>query len=93
MNSDSSQRSRSTLGTVRDVALNEGLVSGFYRGLAPNVLGNSVSWALYFLWYGSLKNGLQTLHGSHTELSSYDYFLASGTAGNDRYMSSWAEPY
>lgn len=27
-----------------------GVVRSFYRGLMPNMIGNSVSWALYFMW-------------------------------------------
>jgi len=33
-------------GIVRD----EGSYAALYRGLTPNMLGNSISWALYFLW-------------------------------------------
>ena len=71
----------SSLRITRDIARNEGLLTGFYRGLTPNIIGNSVSWALYFLWYGRLKDGLQYLHGEHHPLLSYDYFLGSATAG------------
>ncbi|KAL8829701.1 MAG: hypothetical protein Q9191_001854 [Dirinaria sp. TL-2023a] len=71
----------SSLRITRDIARNEGLLTGFYRGLTPNIIGNSVSWSLYFLWYGRLKDGLQYLHGDHHPLLSYDYFLGSATAG------------
>ena len=58
----------------------------FYRGLMPNMIGNSVSWALYFMFYGSLKDTLRStrahnLSTGSRELSSGDYFLASGLAG------------
>ena len=53
----------------------------FYRGLVPNLVGNSVSWALYFLWYDKVKNGLSAYHGAENDLSYYDYFVASGAAG------------
>lgn len=43
-----------------------------------NLVGNGVSWALYFAFYGRLKTSLEAHHGS---LSFYDYFLASGAAG------------
>ncbi|KAI5283883.1 hypothetical protein KEM52_003185 [Ascosphaera acerosa] len=41
---------------ARDIWRNEGrgrrhALAGLYRGLTPNLLGNSVSWGLYFLWY------------------------------------------
>ena len=34
----------------RDILRNEGLWTGAYRGLTPNLVGNSVSWGLYFMW-------------------------------------------
>ncbi|KAI4229305.1 MAG: hypothetical protein L6R36_000957 [Xanthoria steineri] len=43
--------------------------------------GNSISWALYFLWYNRLKAGLQAYYGSGNGLSYYDFLLASGVAG------------
>lgn len=69
---------------IRGIAQNDGLLHGFYRGLTPNVVGNSVSWALYFVLYDRLKSGIHAYEGLNTSLSYYDYFLASGTAG-ERY--------
>jgi len=40
-----------SLRVVKDIAKNEGSYGALYRGLMPNMIGNSVSWALYFLWY------------------------------------------
>ncbi|MCJ1469399.1 hypothetical protein MMC07_008032 [Pseudocyphellaria aurata] len=60
---------------------NEGAVSALYRGLTPNLVGNSVSWALYFACYEKLKHGLQSIRGRDARLSYYDFFLASGAAG------------
>ncbi|KAF2238601.1 mitochondrial carrier [Viridothelium virens] len=45
------------------------------------MIGNSVSWALYFLWYGNLKEMLVSLRGENAQLSSSDYFIASGVSG------------
>jgi len=72
--------SRETKGKTTAVA------RAFYRGLMPNMIGNSVSWALYFMFYGSLKDTLRStrahnLSTGSRELSSGDYFLASGLAG------------
>lgn len=61
----------------------------FYRGLMPNMIGNSVSWALYFMWYGKIKDLIRNTrirthheHGpNNTALNSSDYFLASGISG------------
>lgn len=59
-----------------------GVVKSFYRGLMPNMIGNSVSWALYFMWYGNIKDLVRSARGgSSRRLRSSDYFLASGIAG------------
>jgi solute carrier family 25 (mitochondrial folate transporter), member 32 len=36
---------------LRHIVRDEGNYKALYRGLMPNMVGNSVSWALYFLWY------------------------------------------
>ena len=66
-----------------------GVVHNFYRGLMPNMIGNSVSWALYFLFYGNIKDLIRSARArtnpstklGKQELSSSDYFLASGASG------------
>ncbi|EGC48294.1 mitochondrial FAD carrier protein FLX1 [Histoplasma capsulatum var. duboisii H88] len=80
----STSRIGSSLCIARSIVQNEGgIVTGFYRGLTPNIVGNSVSWGLYFLWYSNIKDTLHVLHGSRKEegLGSLDYFAASGAAG------------
>jgi len=71
-------------------ARNEGLgrktgvanvVQSFYRGLMPNMVGNSVSWALYFMWYSNIKDLVRKARGSDNQLRSSDYFIASGVSG------------
>ncbi|KAJ5715036.1 mitochondrial carrier [Penicillium malachiteum] len=71
----------SSLRIMNHIARNEGGLVAFYRGLAPNLVGNSTSWALYFLFYGSFKNALGSYKGGPRGLTASDYFLASGTAG------------
>lgn len=66
---------------VREIARNEGYVNGFYRGLSPNIIGNSVSWALYFMWYGNIKDFIQATRGADSRLRASDYFIASGASG------------
>lgn len=67
---------------IRDISAHEGGLRAFYRGLAPNLIGNSTSWALYFLCYGSLKDAIRIYRGQEAwMLTSSDYFLASGAAG------------
>lgn len=57
----------------------------FYRGLMPNMIGNSVSWALYFMWYSNMKDLIRATKANadlaSQQLTSSDYFLASGIAG------------
>jgi solute carrier family 25 folate transporter 32 len=45
------------------------------------MVGNSVSWALYFLWYANIKAVLARRHGEGGALTSLDYFAASAFAG------------
>ena len=78
---NATSRLGSSLQIVRDISRHEGGFAAFYRGLAPNLVGNSTSWALYFLFYGSLKDGMGIYRGNSWALTSFDYFLASGTAG------------
>lgn len=69
---------RTARGLIRS---KEGALTAFYRGLSPNLLGNSVSWAIYFVSYDKLKSGIQAYHGQSYRLSYYDFFLSSGAAG------------
>lgn len=74
---------------MQNIARNEGGLRAFYRGLGPNIVGNSISWALYFVWYDRIKHeiqeyrrpGIGTGTGTETGLSYYDFFIASGAAG------------
>lgn len=59
----------------------EGMVKGLYRGLTPNLVGNSASWALYFAWYDQIKYNLSAGRAPEARLSHLDYFTASGVAG------------
>ncbi|PYH98917.1 mitochondrial carrier [Aspergillus ellipticus CBS 707.79] len=76
----SSSRVGGSVSVVRRIFQNEGGLPAFYRGLAPNIIGNSTSWALYFLCYGNIKTAMRTWSDDRT-LTSVDYFLASGSAG------------
>jgi len=77
-----SSRIGGSLRVVREIYQNEGGIIAFYRGLTPNVIGNSTSWGLYFLFYSNIKD---IMHGfrdpGRAHLTSSDYFIASGTAG------------
>ncbi|KAL4782751.1 mitochondrial carrier domain-containing protein [Aspergillus varians] len=84
-----SPRVGGSLRVIREIFHNEGGLAAFYRGLAPNIIGNSSSWALYFLFYGNAKDAIGNWRlcgnpndGQQRELlTSSDYFIASGSAG------------
>lgn len=71
----------SSFNILRGIIRDEGSYAALYRGLMPNLVGNSVSWALYFLFYGQAKDIFQTYRGAGVQLRSSDYFLASGSSG------------
>ncbi|KAF2128655.1 solute carrier family 25 protein [Dothidotthia symphoricarpi CBS 119687] len=66
---------------LRNVVRDEGGVGALYRGLWPNLLGNSLGWGLYFLFYGNLKELLQRQRSEGELLGSADFFSASIAAG------------
>ncbi|KAL4989052.1 mitochondrial carrier domain-containing protein [Aspergillus falconensis] len=87
---NSSSRVGVSLRVIREIFHNEGGLVAFYRGLTPNLIGNSSSWALYFLFYGNVKNMLGSWRSRCNPdggqqrrelLISSDYFIASGSAG------------
>ncbi|KKK22042.1 mitochondrial folate carrier protein [Aspergillus rambellii] len=80
--SPSSSRVGGSLRVIRQIFHNEGGLAAFYRGLTPNIIGNSSSWALYFLCYSNIKDAIRDLRGHPDHhLTSSDYFIASGSAG------------
>lgn len=66
---------------ARHIFLDEGRIRGFYRGLTPNIVGNSLSWSFYFVAYGQMKNAIRTLHPETPQLSAKGYLGASAAAG------------
>ncbi|KAL4914281.1 mitochondrial carrier domain-containing protein [Aspergillus aurantiobrunneus] len=85
-----SSRVGGSLRITREIFRNEGGLAAFYRGLTPNIIGNSSSWALYFLFYGNTKDLVRNWrlcgnpNGGQQQrelLTSSDYFIASGSAG------------
>lgn len=82
MDRQSSSRIGNSLRVISWIYQNEGGIPAFYRGLSPNIIGNSTSWAFYFLSYGKVKQVMQTLRDNEQDVLGYsDYFIASGTAG------------
>ena len=75
----------SSRAVFRDILRNEGptRLAALYRGLTPNLVGNSAGWALYFLWYRQAQDLIRGYRGyTPTQpLTSVDYLAASGAAG------------
>lgn len=75
----------SSLKVLRGLLHNEGptRLASLYRGLTPNLIGNSAGWALYFLWYRQAQDLIRSYRGydASTQLSSIDYLSASAASG------------
>lgn len=84
LNTQTKPRSGDSLRIIRHVVRDEGGLGALYRGLWPNMLGNSLGWALYFLFYGRAKEVLQRRRGHGEHLSSAEFFSASIVAGTCR---------
>ncbi|EPQ27244.1 uncharacterized protein PFL1_05167 [Pseudozyma flocculosa PF-1] len=75
------------ISALNDIVRTDGW-KGLYRGLSPNVVGNSASWGLYFLWYtmikdymaGDLPTGLDS-DGQKQQLSAGQHLLAASESG------------
>ncbi|KAJ1919906.1 hypothetical protein H4219_001686 [Mycoemilia scoparia] len=78
--------------TGRAIRATKGIIAkdgwkGLYRGLSPNLAGNTASWGLYFAWYGWIKDRMAKDHelavgkaGSST-LSPAQHLFAGAVAG------------
>jgi solute carrier family 25 (mitochondrial folate transporter), member 32 len=58
-------------------------LAALYRGLTPNLVGNSAGWALYFLWYRQFQDLIRKHrnYAAEAPLTSADYLLASAGSG------------
>jgi solute carrier family 25 folate transporter 32 len=77
---------------LRDIVRRDGY-AGLYRGISPNVVGNSASWGFYFLWYTMIKeymaspsaedvaNGTASKNGKGKKLSASQHLLAASESG------------
>lgn len=75
----------SSRAVFRDILRNEGptRLAALYRGLTPNLIGNSAGWGLYFLWYKEAQDVIRSYRGytSNQALTSVDYFAAASASG------------
>lgn len=81
LNTTSRSRPGDSFRILRNVIQDEGGVRALYRGLWPNLLGNSLGWGLYFLFYGNLKELFQSRRQKGEHLGSAEFFSASIIAG------------
>lgn len=81
LNTASRSRAGDSFRILRNVVRDEGGIAALYRGLWPNLLGNSLGWGLYFLFYGNLKDLLQRRKPAGEHLGSAEFFGASIVAG------------
>ncbi|KAH7386653.1 copper amine oxidase [Phaeosphaeria sp. MPI-PUGE-AT-0046c] len=81
LNTQSRSRPGDSYRILRNVIKDEGGVKALYRGLWPNLLGNSLGWGLYFLFYGNLKELFQSRRQKGEHLGSAEFFSASIIAG------------
>lgn len=69
----------------RDILRNEGptRIAALYRGLTPNLVGNSAGWGLYFLWYSQAQDLIRNVRSYEPgrQLTSFDYLCASSLSG------------
>lgn len=81
LNTTSRSRPGDSFRILRNVIRDEGGASALYRGLWPNLLGNSLGWGLYFLFYGNLKDLFQRRRQKGEHIGSAEFFSASIIAG------------
>ncbi|PWN19233.1 mitochondrial carrier, partial [Microstroma glucosiphilum] len=72
-------------GALREIVKRDGF-AGLYRGLSPNVVGNSASWGLYFLWYTMIKEHMSLSSSAdgtdrNRKLSATQHLLAASESG------------
>jgi len=68
-----------TFRTVVDIIKNEGY-KGLYQGLSPNLIGNTVSWGIYFSVYAWKKDQLNKKNNGK-RLTKIQHMIASSQAG------------
>ena len=78
------QRFGSSITILRSILReNASPIKALYRGLTPNIIGNSLGWSLYFLWYAQAQNAMRIYrrYPEDTQLSSTDFLITSAAAG------------
>ncbi|KAF2012519.1 mitochondrial folate carrier protein-like protein Flx1 [Aaosphaeria arxii CBS 175.79] len=81
LNTVSASRPGDSFRILRHVIRDEGGARALYRGLWPNLLGNSLGWGLYFFFYRNIKDVFQARRGHGNQLSSAEFFSSATIAG------------
>lgn len=85
LDTSSSPLLNSSRSVFRDILRNEGptRIRALYRGLSPNLFGNSAGWGLYFMWYRQGQDLLRNVRGyTHDQvMTNVDYLIASAGSG------------
>ncbi|KAF2198063.1 hypothetical protein GQ43DRAFT_379555 [Delitschia confertaspora ATCC 74209] len=82
LNTRTASKRGDSLRIIQSVIRDEGGISALYRGLWPNMLGNSLGWGLYFFFYRNMKDIMQKqLVGEGEHMSYVGFFAASSSAG------------
>jgi len=68
-----------TFRTIVDIIKADGC-KGLYQGLSPNLIGNTVSWGIYF-WIYSMKKDQYSKKNNGERLSKTQHMIASSQAG------------
>ncbi|RMZ85956.1 hypothetical protein DV737_g272, partial [Chaetothyriales sp. CBS 132003] len=75
----------SSRSVLRDLLRNEGpsRIAALYRGLTPNLVGNSAGWALYFFFYKHAQDVVRQWrhYSAGQRLTGADYLAASAASG------------
>lgn len=80
LNTSARSRQGDSFRILRGVVKDEGGLRALYRGLWPNMLGNSLGWWLYFLFYGEVKSFLAK-GKEDRRLGGGEFFGAAVAAG------------
>jgi primary-amine oxidase len=86
LNTSARSRPGDSLRIIRSVVRDEGGLRALYRGLWPNMLGNSLGWGLYFLFYGEAK-AILARGKEGGRLGGGEFFGAAVVAGMARLLS------
>ncbi|RDW89312.1 mitochondrial carrier protein-like protein [Coleophoma cylindrospora] len=82
----------SSLSVLRSLTSNASPIQSLYRGLTPNLIGNSFSWGIFFYFKSRIEDSIgelrnRPINDSHSfirgqyKLGWSDHFVASGSSG------------